>query len=142
MVIPNLPATATQILTGTDKFSPIVSYDLASVPAWQTLTFVGGGTSTWAKSGGVNAKLTLTASTTTIGNPSGLSDGDTVQLKLCQGGSGSYTVTWGSVYDFGTAGQPTLTTTVNYGDLVTCSTDVSNATLKLACGVVKGVSCQ
>ena len=132
-------AVALDIRTGTDTTKPVTSAALAGSAAWQPLTFVGGGTTLWSVASGYNAKVTLTASTTTLGNPSGLFDGETIQIKLYQGGSGSYTVAYGSMYDFGAAGAPTLTTTVGLADLITCTYDAAPATLKLGCSVTKGV---
>lgn len=56
----------------------------------------------------------------TIANPSGSAqDGERFLMEIWQSSTGSDTIgTWGTSYDFGTAGAPTLSTGVNKGDLV------------------------
>lgn len=56
----------------------------------------------------------------TIANPSGTAvDGQKFTLEVWQSATGSDTVgTWGTNYDFGTAGSPTLTATASKGDIL------------------------
>jgi hypothetical protein len=56
----------------------------------------------------------------TIANPSGSAvDGQKLLLEVWQSATGSDTVgTWGTNYDFGTAGSPTLSTGASKGDLL------------------------
>lgn len=62
--------------------------------------------------------LTLTASTGTIANPSNPVDGQIIRFRIAQDGTGSRTVAWGTAYDFGTAGAPTLSTGASKVDVV------------------------
>lgn len=55
---------------------------------------------------------------TTLNAPTGPSDGEKITLELIQDATGSRTVTWNAVFDFGASGAPTLTTTANKRDLV------------------------
>ena len=59
-------------------------------------------------------------STRALANPTGLTDGQDITFALTQDSSGSQTVTWGTAYDFGTAGAPTLSTSASKTDLVAC----------------------
>jgi hypothetical protein len=67
---------------------------------------------------GNDFRLTLTSSAWTISNPTNPVDGERIDFQLQQDGTGSRTVAWGTAYDFGTAGSPTLTTTASKGDIV------------------------
>jgi hypothetical protein len=54
-----------------------------------------------------------------IGAPSGLTDGQQFTVALTQPASGGpCTVTWDAVFDFGTAGAPTLSTAANAADII------------------------
>lgn len=71
----------------------------------------------------VNAALgnvfTVTiASSRTMGAPSNPVNGQHITFLITQGGSGSNTITWNAAYDFGTAGTPTLTTTLGDTDII------------------------
>lgn len=80
---------------------------------------------TFAASIAVNASLgndfrvTLTASTGTLANPTNPTDGQEIRVQVTQGGSGSYTLAYGTAYDFGAAGSPTLSTAVGAIDVLT-----------------------
>ncbi len=67
-------------------------------------------------------RLTLTAaigSSRILATPTNPSDGQTIQFELTQPASGGpCTVTWGSGYSFGLAGQPTLSSTPGDLDIV------------------------
>jgi hypothetical protein len=54
--------------------------------------------------------LALTASTGTLANPTNSVDGQVVHIRITQGTGGNFTLAYGSAYDFGSAGTPTLST--------------------------------
>jgi hypothetical protein len=62
--------------------------------------------------------VTLTASTGTLANPSNSTAWQIIRFHITQGTGGSFTLSYGGVYDFGTAGQPTLTTTAGKVDVL------------------------
>jgi len=63
-------------------------------------------------------RVTLTASRT-IDNPTNGRDGQTILIEIVQGGTGSYTITWGSEFSFSDdIPEPTLSTTVGDIDLI------------------------
>jgi hypothetical protein len=62
--------------------------------------------------------LTLTASTATIANPTNPVDGQTIKFRLTQGTGGSFTVAFGTAYDFGATGAPTLSTAAGKVDVL------------------------
>lgn len=64
------------------------------------------------------AEVTLTGSVTTL-TPSNFENGGWYTLRLVQGGSGSYTVSWPASFDWGTAGAPALSTAVGSMDIIT-----------------------
>jgi hypothetical protein len=90
----------------------------AIVPAVVSLSFVGSGTTLVNAALGNDFRLTLTASTTTLGNPSNSADGQRIDFQITQGSGGSFTLAYGSAYDFGAAGAPTLTTTAAKVDVL------------------------
>lgn len=65
----------------------------------------------------------------TIANPSGTAvDGQRFLLEIWQSATGSDTIgTWGTNYDFGTAGTPTLTATASKGDFIGFSYSAQNS---------------
>ena len=87
-------------------------------PAVAALTFVGSGTTLVNAALGNAFSLTLTASTTTLGNPSNAVDGQVIRFRVTQGGSGSFTLAYGTAYDFGAAGAPTLSTAAAKVDIL------------------------
>lgn len=87
-------------------------------PAVATLTFVASGTTLVNAALGNSFNLTLTASTTTIGNPSNPVDGQVIRFRITQGGAGSFTTAWGTAYDFGASGAPVLSTAAGKVDVV------------------------
>ena len=87
-------------------------------PDVATLTFVASGTTLVNAALGNAFNLTLTASTTTLGNPSNSVDGQMIRFRITQGTGGSFTLAYGSAYDFGTAGAPTLSTAVGALDIL------------------------
>lgn len=120
-------ANATAISTETTRAEtaealalPKAGGTLTGPLAVNTLTALAGATSVLVNASlGNDFSLTLTASTWTLTNPSNLPSGIAVyRFWLTQDGTGSRTLTWGSNYDFGTAGAPTLTTTASKTDCV------------------------
>lgn len=87
-------------------------------PAAAGLTFVGSGTTLVNAALGNAFGLTLTASTTTLGNPSNPVDGQVIRFRITQGSGGSFTLAYGTAYDFGTAGSPTLSTAAGKVDIL------------------------
>lgn len=103
------PTTGIAVLSGS-TFTGYVA------PAAVTLTF---GASIAVNAAQGNAfNLTLTASTGTIANPTNPVDGQVIRFCISQDGTGSRTVSWGTAYDFGAAGQPTLSTGANKLDVI------------------------
>jgi len=87
-------------------------------PAVVTLSFVGSGTTLVNAALGNAFILTLTASTTTLGNPSNPVDGQVIRVRVIQDATGSRTLAYGTAYDFGTTGAPVLTTTAAKIDIL------------------------
>jgi hypothetical protein len=87
-------------------------------PAVVTLTFVGSGTTLVNAALGNAFNLTLTASTTTLGNPSNPVDGQTIRVRVIQGSGGSFTLAYGTAYDFGAGSAPTLSTAAGKVDIL------------------------
>jgi hypothetical protein len=85
-------------------------------PAVVSLTF--GATIAVNAALGNDFRLTLTASTGTIANPTNPVDGQIIEFAIAQDATGGRTVTWGTAYDFGSAGVPTLSTAASKVDLI------------------------
>jgi major tropism determinant Mtd-like protein len=62
--------------------------------------------------------LTLTASTGTLANPTGGVDGQVIRIRIAQDATGSRTLAYGSAWDFGTTGAPTLSTAASKVDVL------------------------
>lgn len=63
--------------------------------------------------------VTLPNSTsTTASAPTNPTDGQIISYELSQNGTGSGTVSWNSVFDFGAGGTPTITTTASKIDIL------------------------
>lgn len=73
----------------------------------------------------------------TFANATNLSDGQTIVLLVFQDSTGSRTITWGSNYEFGTDGPPTLTITASKFDILTF---ISNGTKLYFCGIKQGMT--
>ena len=67
-----------------------------------------------------NFSFTLTG-TATLANPTNLTAGQSGVIYVTQGGSGSYTMSYGTYWDFPGGVAPTLTTTVGAVDVITYS---------------------
>lgn len=120
--------TPQRLAIGTSGQYLVVS---AGAPAWGGLTgtataylapavvtLTGAATVTVNAASGNDFRLTLTSSSWTMGIPSNPVDGQRIDFQLTQDGTGSRTIAWNAVYDFGTAGAPTLTTTAARTDLL------------------------
>lgn len=79
-------------------------------------------------------RLTLTGNTT-ISNPTNLIDGTTYLFWIIQDATGNRTITWGTNYDFGLIGIPTLSNAANKKDLISF---ISDGTKLYCLGIVKG----
>jgi hypothetical protein len=73
-------------------------------------------------------RLTLGGSRT-LANPTNLRDGQQLFIRIKQGGTGSYTITWGSKYTFAGGTEPTLSTAVGAVDVLACQYDATDDTL-------------
>ena len=70
--------------------------------------------------------VTLTGATAQLDNPTNLVNGQTIIFRVTQDGTGGRALTFGTAYDFGTAGVPDLTTsTAGKMDIIT---GISNGT--------------
>ena len=103
---------------------PVVSGAAGQVfPGWLAptvvnLTFVASGTTTVNTTLGNAFNLTLTASTTTLGNPANPVEGQVIRFRITQGGGGGFTLNYAGAYDFGNAGAPGLSTTAGAVDIL------------------------
>ena len=69
-------------------------------------------------SAGNDFRVTI-AGNRTMGNPANPSDGQQIIFQVTQGSGGSFTLAWGSGYEFsGGLSQPTLSTTAGHTDLL------------------------
>lgn len=109
-------AAASDVRGGSDTSKALTAGALMASSAFQTLTDAS--TIAWNCANGYNATVTLAASGHTIGAPTGLYDGLSVSLEIVQDATGSRTVSWASIWDFGQAGAPVLQTTANKADRV------------------------
>jgi hypothetical protein len=69
-----------------------------------------------ASTGG-HFRVTLTGNAE-MGTPANPADGQKITFEVVQDSAGHRTLTWSSAYNFGQAGQPTLTTTAGKRDLI------------------------
>jgi hypothetical protein len=97
-----------------------VAADVAATPAalrlagaFQTLTDAA--TIAWDAALGFNARVTL-GGNRTMGAPTSLHDGLTYSLEITQDGTGSRTLSWNAIFDWGDIGAPTLSTGVGKVD--------------------------
>lgn len=108
-------ATAANARAGTSSTVDLTPLSLFQAMAFQTLTDAP--TIAWDMANGPNAAVTIGASRI-MGAPSNLQDGLPVALASTQGTGGGFTMTWNSVFDFGAAGAPTLSTAAGKVDFV------------------------
>lgn len=81
-----------------------------------------------------NFKGTLNGNKT-LANPTNLHDGQILNFTIKQDATGSRTLAYGTMYDFGSAGTPTLSTGANKIDFISCSYDADSG--KLLCAFRK-----
>jgi len=105
---------ALDVLTGT-LTTPVTGDALYGSAAPTVLTDAA--TVAWDTNNGYNAYVVL-GGNRTIGAPTNLRSGMTYTLELVQDATGSRVPTWASVWDWGSAGAPTLQTTANKADKV------------------------
>ena len=105
---------ALDVLTGTTA-TPVTGDALYDSAAPTVLTDAA--TVAWDTNNGYNAYVVL-GGNRTIGAPTNLRSGMTYTLELVQDATGSRVPTWASVWDWGSAGAPTLQTTANKADKV------------------------
>jgi hypothetical protein len=96
----NILITGTASSGGAGPAGPAGPAASLIAPIVTTNSSVSGTTSTNAALGNL-FRYTLTGSIT-LANPTGMTDGQLVTWELIQGGSGSYTIAFGSNFDFGT----------------------------------------
>lgn len=111
--------TATSLVTGTFFLSPPSALTISTA----TFTPVSVGANTF------RVVLIHASCPCTIANPSGsASDGERFLIEIWQSSTGSDTIgTWGTNYDFGAVGAPTLSTGANKGDLLGFSYSAQNS---------------
>lgn len=109
-------AAAADVRAGADTSKAVTASALTSSAAFTTLTDAS--TISWNVANGYNATVTLTASGHTVGAPTNLADGISCSLEIVQDATGSRTVSWASIWDFGFAGLPTLQTGAGKADRV------------------------
>lgn len=126
-------AVAADVKTGTDSAKYVTPAALSGSAAPQTLT--DGATINWNAASGYNAKVTLGGNRTMAAMTNAVV-GQTYTLQIVQDATGSRTITWNAAYTWGLAGAPTLTTTANRMDLVSCL--CTAATPVFACSIAKG----
>jgi hypothetical protein len=107
-------ATAAQVRAGTSSATAVSPASLMAGAAFQTLTWAA--TQAWDTALGFNARVVL-AGTTTMSAPTNLQDGITYTLFIVQDATGSRTVTWNAVFDWGLFGTPVLSTGANKVDI-------------------------
>lgn len=87
----------------------------ALVPAVVALT---DGSSIAVNAAAGNAFAVTLGGNRTLANPSNPADGQVIRVRVTQDGSGSRTLAYGTAYDFGTAGSPTLSTAAAKVDIL------------------------
>lgn len=97
-------------------------------PAVVALTF-GASIAVNAAAGNV-FDVTLTASTGTLANPTNPVDGQVIRVRVTQDATGSRTLAYGTTYDFGAAGAPSLSTAAGATDILPFQYDAAAAKWK------------
>lgn len=129
-----LTQTGTGTLSAAPAWGTIAVGDVPSLSALGALPVAGGTMTGWlapavvsltfGTSVAVNAALgnvfavTLTSSAGTLANPTNPVDGQAIRVRVIQDATGSRTLAYGTAYDFGTTGQPTLSTAANAVDIL------------------------
>lgn len=118
------PAVAADVQSGASAVLYVTPAALLNSAAVQTLTY--NSTSiTWNASTGYNAIVTLTGNGSSIANPTNLQIGITYTMQLQQDSTGARQLAfgaagWGSYYNWGAAGAPTISSSPNAVDFVSC----------------------
>jgi hypothetical protein len=100
-------------------YLPLAGGDMTGSLAPAVATLTGASTITVNATSANIFDLAMTSSAWTMGNPSGLADGQSLQFRIQQPASGGpFTLAWGTAYDFGAAGAPVLSTAASKVDLV------------------------
>lgn len=113
----NVVMSASSTMTGTTTMANIAASK--RVYAGVAALSVSGSAIATDASLGNHFRVTPTHSTSTaMSAPSNPVDGQKITYELVQDSTGSGTISWNSVFAFGTSGAPTLTTTASKRDLV------------------------
>jgi hypothetical protein len=100
-------ASAAEVQAGDESAKAVTPLALRQAAAFQTLTDAA--TVAWDGDLGFNARVTL-GGNRTMGAPTNLHDGLTYTLEITQDGTGSRTLSWNAIFDWGDIGAPTLST--------------------------------
>ena len=100
-------ASAADLWAGDESAKAVTPLSLRQTAAFQTLTDAA--TINWNADDGFNARVTL-GGNRAMGEPTNLQDGLTYALAIIQDGTGSRTLSWHSIFDWGDLGAPTLST--------------------------------
>jgi hypothetical protein len=114
------------------SLNSVQTFTKSQAAAIQNITYAS--TITLDLTQGNDVAVTLTGNTT-FANPSNMVPGTSGHLYITQDSTGSRTAAWGSYWDFGSSGAPTLTTTASKTDLV-AYTIVSSS--KIICSFLAG----
>jgi hypothetical protein len=110
-------AYALDVASGTSLFQgPLIGTSIISGVASPSVS--GGSVATNAALGNHFRVTPTHSAATTMSAPTNPADGQKITYEIVQDGTGSGTITWNAVFDFGTTGAPTLTTTANKRDVV------------------------
>jgi hypothetical protein len=120
-----MPNLVSDDLCGLGFPAPAANFLAPLIGAFGTPTLIDGPTISWNVAIAQVAKVTLGGSRT-MAAPTNLIDGGCYILRVIQGGSGSNTITWNSVFKWPSATAPTLTTTIGAIDIVSFVSDGTN----------------
>lgn len=121
-------ASLLKIDEGYTTWAQVLDLALARVGAYTAQQYFG--TAELADAGNISwnlntqqvAKVTLEGDRT-LDNPTNMKDGATYMLRVTQDGAGTRLLTFGSAYDWGDAGVPTLSATPGKTDILTFTSD-------------------
>ncbi len=108
---------ASPAITGTAT-AQIVNASKSVTTGVAALTVSGGAIATDASLGNHFRVTTAHSASTNMSAPTNPTDGQKITYELLQDSTGSGTIAWNAVFNFGSSGAPTLTTTANKRDLV------------------------
>ncbi len=127
--IPNNAANTTGNAATATNLAGGATFPAYVAPKVVTLTF-GASIAVNAALGNIFA-VTLTASTGTLANPTNPVDGQLIRVRVAQDATGGWTLAYGTAYDWGAAGAPTLSTAASKVDILVFE---YNAALSKWCG--------